>query len=104
MVTGAKATVATNQTKRISPKLARISRMLTAANIANLSESADQPDLEDDEIIITPEVHVQVGTGYLAVVRELPDGRFEYTDTTERMLVAKILEAQQAAKDEATTH
>jgi hypothetical protein len=76
--------------------------MLASANIANLAQPSNEPLLEDDEILITPNVHVQIGCGYMNVVRDLADGRMEFTRATERTLVAKILAALKDAEDEPT--
>lgn len=56
----------------------------------------------DDSLVITPLVHVQVGYGYMCVVKELPDDCFRFYEERDSFdgLVADIRDAmgQEAIK------
>jgi uncharacterized protein YlzI (FlbEa/FlbD family) len=81
----------------MNTKLAKIDRLLAAGNVAHLVEPSKDPRLVDDEIRITPDIHIQVGEGYLMVVRNQPEETMQFTPTTERRLLATLHDVQQSA-------
>ena len=78
----------------MTKKLARIHRLLTANRVPHLVVPSADPQQEDDQIVISPMVHIQVGNGYMAIVTELEDGTFSFQETSERRLLADLLPVQ----------
>jgi hypothetical protein len=86
----------------VDGKLQRLSHTLRAANISHLLSPSGDRQLEDDEIIVTPTIHVQVGRGYVCIVRTLRCGKSKICSATEKRLVEAIqrelqLEAEEIA-------
>ena len=68
--------------------------MLQANRVPHLVSPAADPQQEDDQITISPMVHIQVGNGYMAIVTEHEDGTFSFQETSERRLLVDLLPVQ----------
>jgi hypothetical protein len=74
----------------MSTRLNSLSKLLTAAGIKNTAVPSTEPDLTDDSIHVTETVHLQVGSGYLNVTVELPNGSFKFIPANSKTVVACV--------------